>query len=391
MDLLVSSGGNMPAMGSNLLAPRLYLNDGKGYFKKDTLRLPAITVNASCVSISDYDNDGDVDIFIGGRSVPGQYGVVPSSYLFQNNGGFFKDVTASLAPQLQHVGMVTDAVWEDTNGDNRKDLVVVGEWMPVSVFMSNGKELSLAPLNKQFASMKGWWNCIKAADLDNDGDIDFVVGNLGLNTKIKGDSAHPVKLYLNDFDNNGTKECVMAYYKSDGKLYPYYLRGDMVAQMPILKKQFLKYIDYAGKTLDQVFTKSQLSGAAVSDANYFQTCVVINNGKAGYSFQPLPARAQFAPVYGVHVEDLDADGIKDICLVGNLSAIKPELGRYDANWGTVFKGLPNHQYRYLPQTKTGITYNGDARDIASIKTIDKKGTIIMTINNQSLKIFKYNR
>jgi hypothetical protein len=299
MDLLVSSGGNMPAMGSNLLAPRLYLNDGKGYFKKDTLRLPAITVNASCVSISDYDNDGDVDMFIGGRSVPGQYGIVPSSYLFQNNGGFFKDVTASLAPQLQHVGMVTDAVWEDTNGDNLKDLVVVGEWMPVSVFMSNGKELALSPLNKQFASIKGWWNCIKAADLDNDGDVDFVLGNLGLNTKIKGDSAHPVKLYLSDFDNNGTKECVMAYYKSDGKLYPYYLRGDMVAQMPVLKKQFLKYIDYAGKTLDQVFTKSQLSNAAVSDANYFQTCVVINNGKAGYSFQPLPARAQFSPVYGV--------------------------------------------------------------------------------------------
>ncbi|HZH65388.1 MAG TPA: VCBS repeat-containing protein [Flavisolibacter sp.] len=391
MDLLVSSGGNMPAMGSNLLAPRLYLNDGKGYFKKDTLRLPAITVNASCVSISDYDNDGDVDMFIGGRSVPGQYGIVPSSYLFQNNGGFFKDVTASLAPQLQHIGMVTDAVWEDTNGDNLKDLVVVGEWMPISVFMSNGKELALSPLNKQFASIKGWWNCIKAADLDNDGDVDFVLGNLGLNTKIKGDSARPVKLYLSDFDNNGTKECVMAYYKGDGKLYPYYLRGDMVAQMPVLKKQFLKYIDYAGKTLDQVFTKSQLSNAAVSDANYFQTCVVINNGKAGYSFQPLPAQAQFSPVYGVLIEDLDEDGIKDICLVGNLSAIKPELGRYDANCGTVFKGLPNHQYRYLPQTEAGITYKGDARDIASIKTTDKKRAIIMTINNQSLKIFKYNR
>ena len=391
MDLLVSSGGNIDARGSNLLSPRLYLNNGKGVFKRDTSRLPAISVNASCVSLADYDNDGDDDIFIGGRSIPGQYGTAPSSYLLQNEGGFFKDVTARVAPQLKNIGMVTDALWEDTDGDNRKDLIVVGEWMPVTIFKNNGKQLLLSHLNKQFANSKGWWNCIKAADLDNDGDMDFVLGNLGLNTKIKGDSAHPVKLYLSDFDDNGTKECVLAYYKNDGKLYPYYLRGDMVAQMPILKKQFLKYIDYAGKTLEQVFTKSQLSKASVSDANYFQTCVVINNSKGNYSIQPLPGRAQFSPVYGVLVEDLDEDGIKDICLVGNMSAIKPELGRYDANLGTVFKGLPNHQYTYLPQTVTGIQYKGDARDIASIKTKDKKRTIIMTINNQSLKIFKYNR
>jgi hypothetical protein len=263
--------------------------------------------------------------------------------------------------------------------------------MPVTIFKNAGRQLLPSNLNKQFANTKGWWNCIKAADLDDDGDMDFVLGNLGSNTKIKADSAHPAKLYLSDFDNNGTKECVMAYHKSDGKLYPYYLRGDMVAQMPVLKKQFLKYVDYAGKTLDEVFTKSQLSNAQVSEANYFQTCVVINNGQAGYSFQPLPARAQFSPVYAVLVEDLDEDGIKDICLVGNLSAIKPELGRYDANVGTVFKGLPNHQFIYLPQTKTGITYKGDGRDIASIKTGDNKRTVVMTINNQPLKIFKYHR
>ena len=390
MDLLAGSGGNTGAIGSRLLAPRLYLNDGRGFFKRDTTRLPAITVNASCVSVADYDNDGDDDIFIGGRSIPGQYGTAPLSYLLQNENGFFKDVTARMAPQLENIGMVTDAVWEDINGDNLKDLIVVGEWMPLTIFENNGKELLLSHLNKQFANIKGWWNCIKAADLDNDGDTDFVLGNLGLNTKIKGDSTHPVKLYLSDFDNNGTKECVMAYYKSDGKLYPYYLRGDMVAQMPVLKKQFLKYIDYAGKTLGEVFTKSQLSNAVVSDANYFQSCVVINQGKAGYSFQPLPDRAQFAPVYGVLAEDMDEDGIIDICLVGNMSAIKPELGRYDANVGTVFRGLPNHQYIYLPQTESGITYKGDGRDIVSIKVKGKR-VIIMTINNQSLKIFKHNR
>jgi hypothetical protein len=316
---------------------------------------------------------------------------MPSSYLLQNNNGFFKDVTAQLAPQLKEIGMVTDAVWEDSDGDQHKDLIVVGEWMPVTIFKNNGKQLYLSHLNKLFTKTKGWWNCIEPADLDNDGDVDFVLGNLGLNTKIKGDSTHPAKLYVSDFDNNGTKECVMAYYKSDGKLYPYYLRGDMVSQMPILKKQFLKYIDYAGKTLDEVFTKSQLSDATVSDANCFQTCLMINKGKDGYAVQPLPGRAQFSPVYGVLIEDLDADSIKDICLVGNMSAIKPELGRYDANVGTVFKGLANNQYIYLPQTQTGIAYQGDGRDIAIIKTNDKKPTVVMSVNNQSLRIFKKRR
>lgn len=391
MDLLVGSGGNIAAMGSRLLALRLYINTGKGFFKRDTTRLPAITVNASCVRTSDYDNDGDEDVFIGGRSIPGQYGAIPPSYLLRNDNGFFTDVTNTIAPQLKNVGMVTDAVWADTDGDNLKDLIVVGEWMPVSIFKNNGNGLSPSPLNTQFANTKGWWNCIKAADLENDGDMDFVIGNLGLNTKIKADSSHPARLYLNDFDNNGTKECVMAYYKSDGRLYPYYMREDMVGQMPVLKKQFLKYIDYAGKSIDEVFTKSQLSSAVVSEASYFKTAVFINNGKAGYSLLPLPDRAQFSPVYEVLIEDLDEDGIKDICLVGNLSGLKPELGRYDANVGTVFKGLPNHQYKYLPPTQTGISYKGDGRDIASIKTSDKKRTVLMTINNQSLKIFKYNR
>ncbi|HVG14706.1 MAG TPA: FG-GAP-like repeat-containing protein, partial [Chitinophagaceae bacterium] len=391
LDLLIGSGGNINAMGTELLKPRLYLNNGSGFFQRDTTRLPHINVNASCVSLSDFDKDGDEDVFVGGRSVPGAYGTLPSSYLFQNNNGFFKDVTAQLAPQLKDLGMVTDAVWEDTDDDGQKDLIVVGEWMPVTIFKNNGKQLILSPLNKHFTKTKGWWNCIKSADLDNDGDIDFVLGNLGLNTKIKADSTHPARLYVSDFDNNGTKESVMAYYKSDGKLYPYYLRGDIVSQMPVLKKQFLKYIDYAGKTLDEVFTKSQLADAKVSDANCFQTCMMINSGKAGYVLQPLPERAQFSPAYGVLIEDLDADGIKDICLVGNMSAIKPELGRYDANVGTVFKGLANHQYLYLPQTKTGIAYRGDARDIATIKTNDKKRTLVMAINNQSLRIFKYRR
>jgi hypothetical protein len=161
--------------------------------------------------------------------------------------------------------------------------------------------------------------------------------------------------------------------------------------MPVLKKQFLKYIDYAGKTLEEVFTKSQLAGAAVSEATYFQTSVIINNGSAGYSVLPLPDRAQFSPVYGVLAEDMDEDGIADITLVGNLSAIKPELGRYDANLGTVFKGLANHGYVYVPQKRSGISYTGDGRDIAIVKTSDKKKTVVMTINNQSLKIFKYHR
>ena len=390
-DLVIVSGGNQNKIGSNMLQPRLYLNNGKGIFERNDKFLPSISVNASCVKILDFNDDGYPDIFIGGRSIPGQYGVSPRSYLLRNDKGVFKDITAESAPGLQNIGMVTDAVWADIDNDGKMELVVAGEWMPITVFRNENGKLNLAPaLNQQFAYTSGWWNCIKAVDLDNDGKLDLIAGNLGLNTKIRADSLHPAKLYLNDFDNNGIPECLLTYFKSDGKSYPYILKNDMVAQIPMLKKKFLKHVDYAAKTIEEIFDKAQLETATVKYAYEFRSCMFINKGKGQFSRQPLPTEAQLSPVYAILADDFDKDGWKDILLAGNLFGLKPELGRYDANYGVYYKGLPNHKLVYKSPGNSGFFYRGEARDLVKIKNGANKELIFLGLNNDSLKIFENN-
>jgi hypothetical protein len=387
-DLIVASGGNLDRIGSELLQPRLYINNGKGYFKRDKTMLPALSLNASCVRTCDFDNDGLKDVFIGGRSIPGEYGTSPQSYLLKNIKGVFRDVTGTLAPRLRNIGMVTDAVWEDVDNDAKQDLLLVGEWMPLTIFKNTGEKLGLSNLNNQFSKTSGWWNCIKSADLDNDGDTDFVIGNLGLNSKIKADEDHPAQLHVNDFDKNGTRECVLSYYKADGKLYPYYLRNDIVAQLPYLKKRFLKHGDYAGKTTDEVFEEDQLNSSLVKKAYRFETSVIINRGKGRFSLQSLPPRAQLSPVYAILVNDYDKDGFKDILLGGNLFELKPELGRYDADYGTFLKGSPHNKYTYFPSVTTGFFYRGQARDIVNIKSVSGESFTLLSRNNNSLVVYK---
>jgi hypothetical protein len=390
-DLVIASSGNLDRPGSRLLQPRMYINNGKGIFERDDKRLPPISVNASCVKILDFNDDGDSDIFIGGRSIPGQYGANPMSYLLRNDQGIFKDVTTELAPDLQNIGMITDAIWADIDNDGKMELIVVGEWMPITIFKNENERLSLSPdLNQQFVFTNGWWNCIKAVDMDNDGRLDLIAGNLGLNTKIRADSLHPAQLYLNDFDNNGTPECILTYYKSDGESYPYYLKNDMVSQIPTLKKKFLKHADYAGKTIEEIFDKDQLESAFVKKAYEFRTCMFINKGDGKFDRQPLPAEAQLSPVYAILVDDFDKDGWKDILLAGNLFGLKPELGRYDANYGFFYKGLPHDKLVYKAPANSGFFYKGEARDLISIKNAAHKELIFLTRNNDSLLIFENN-
>jgi hypothetical protein len=385
-DLMVASGGNEANIGSPLLSPRLYVNDGKGHFSRFKSAMPAtISLNASCLRPIDFDKDGDIDLFIGGRDVPGNYGITPKSYLLVNDGnGHFTDETDQLAPELRKIGMVTDASWADVDKDGKEDLIVVGEWMPVTIFKNYGNQLKKL---LEVPKSSGWWNCITAADLDDDGDIDFVMGNLGLNSLFKADSAHPAQLYINDFDGNGQPEPILTYYKSDGISYPMLLKNDLAAQIPSLNKKFLMYADYAGKTIDQIFTKKQIEGSIKKEASCFQTSLLINEGNNKFHLQYLPVEAQFSPIYSILVKDLDEDGKKDIFLGGNFYSVPPQVGRYDANYGCMLKGEGHNNFTYVHPSKSGLFIKGEVRDITTIQT-KKENYIIIARNNDSLQIFE---
>lgn len=387
-DLVVVSGGNEARFGSPFGKVRLYLNDGKGNFSSSQTGWPQISLNASCVRILDFNNDGNQDIFIGARDVPGSYGVAPSSILLQNNGkGLFTDVTHSAAPGLEKLGMVTDAAWADLDGDGKKELVVVGDWMPVTLFsFSNGKQSA----KKEISGSAGWWNCLNIADLDGNGAPDLVVGNFGINSNIKADKEHPAKLFVSDFDKNGQTECIPVYYKSDGKAYPYYLKDEMESQLPQLKKRFLRYDAYAGKPIEEIFSKEQLTEATVLNVVQTQTGIFYNDGKGNFSFKPLPVRAQFSPVFGIMVTDLDGDGKKDIFMGGNFYGLKPQTGRLDAGYGISLYNKGNQAFEYVLPKQTGLFTKGEVRDIKGIAA--NGGTYILVgVNNQHCYLFAKNK
>ncbi|MDB5017938.1 MAG: repeat protein [Mucilaginibacter sp.] len=382
MDLVVVSGGNLEKEGSLDLMVRLYVNDGKGNFTRKFNGWPPVSINASCVRLN---KNGD--LFIGARSVPGSYGVIPSSKLLRNDGhGNFTDVTATIAPDLIKLGMVTDAQWADIDGSGRNSLVVVGDWMPVTILKYvNGK----LKKTSEVANSSGWWNCLTVADLNGDGKVDLVAGNNGLNSKIRADINHPAKLYIADFDNNGQVECIPVYYKTDGKAYPFNLHDDIIKQLPYLKKKFYRYDAYAGKGIDEIFTPEELEKASVLQVTQTQTCVFYNNGKGDFNMQPLPVRAQFSPVFSILVTDLNNDGIKDLFLGGNFYGLKPEVGRYDASYGVAFLGNKTHGFNYISPTKSGLFVTGEVRDISTINTKNGK-QIIVARNNDALQLFKQN-
>ncbi len=385
-DLIVTSGGNQARQGSPALLTRLYINDGKGNFTRSTSGWPSISVNASCIRAGDFDGDGKQDIFIGARNTPGSYGVLPSSVLLQNNGnGIFTDVTQLKAPDLLKAGMITDAQWTDIDGDGKKELVVVGDWMAVTIFKYIDGKLKKV---SEIPNSSGWWNCLTVADVNGDGYPDLIAGNWGLNSRIKADTQHPAKLYVGDFDKNGHTKCVPVFFKTDGKAYPYYLKGEMEAEMPQLKKKFLHFSAYAGKGIDEIFTADQLKQASVLTVNQAQTCVFINDGKGHFIMQPLPQRAQFSPVFSILASDLNGDGIMDLFLAGNFYGVKPQTGRFDANYGTTFLGDATHHFNYIEPVKSGLFIKGQARDIATVKAAHGGNYIIVTINDDSLYLFK---
>jgi len=367
-DLYVVSGGSEFPDSAPELQDRLYLNAGGGHFRRVPNNLPAETDAGSRVAAADYDGDGDLDLFVGGRVVPGRYGVVPHSRLLRNDGrGRFADVTDQLAPGLARAGMVTDAVWQDADGDRRPDLVVVGEWMPVTVFRNAGGGRLTRLAVPGLARSHGWWNRVVAGDFTGDGRVDFVVGNLGLNTRLRASEAEPATMYVKDFDGNGFVEQIVTTVDS-GKRWPLPLRDDLIKALPPLKARFLAYDAYARATVADIFPPKELAGAVADTAYTFASSLVRNDGGGRFTLVPLPREAQLAPVYGLLAADVDRDGHADLVLGGNFDGFKPEIGRAAASYGLVLRGDGRGGFTPVRAAESGFFVPGQTRDIRRVRT-----------------------
>ena len=380
-DLLIGSGGNEYQLGRDNFVIRYFKNDGAVNFEMADANLPPIIANVASIESSDIDNDGDEDLFIGSRCVPGNYGIAPRSYLLQNEGSSWTDISS---PELQGVGMVTDATWADTDGDGDEDLVIVGDWMAIHVFENTDGDFKIL---KTIPESNGWWNRIVPSDLDGDGDMDFVIGNRGDNSKLKASPGKPMRMFVNDFDQNGKTEFIINWYPpNENKAYPFATKPEITQQLPALKKQILKYDDYAKQTYESMFSDEVKKQSIAYELNNISTSVLWNNdGKL--ELTKLPKEAQISPVFGIVSEDLDGDYIKDIWLGGNMYGIKPQIGRHDASRGVFLKGSKSKTFGYQPPSKSGIYVEGEVRDAVSIKTKDGIALLIGR-NNEDLLMFK---
>lgn len=383
LDLYVCSGGNEFPTTSTALLDRLYMNDGKGNFTKSAQRLPTTAFEStSCAVPADFDADGDLDLFVGVRFIPFQYGLPVNGYILRNDGsGKLTNATSEVAPQLSAVGMITDATWADVDGDGDPDLIVVGEWMQIKVFVNTNGKLVDESEARIPAFANGWWNVIEGKDLDQDGDIDFVVGNHGLNSRFRASPDRPVCMYVNDFDKNGSQEQILCTFNGE-KSYPMALRHDLISQLPGLKKKYLKYESYKDQTIEDIFTPEERKGALKLDVQQLQTVMLINDGKGNFSMVNLPVEAQVSPVYALLLDDLDGDNNVDILLGGNLYNTKPEVGRYDASFGTFLKGDGKGGFECVPSISSGLLIDGEVRDMKIFKFGGKRLVLVSRVNDK---------
>jgi enediyne biosynthesis protein E4 len=383
LDLFVASGGS----DGVALGDRLYKNDGKGNFIKAVSAFaPQKDFATSVARATDFDGDGDIDLFVGGRLKPQSYGLPLSSFLLKNDGqGQFKGATSELAPELKEIGMVTDAQWADIDGDKDMDLVVVGEWMPVTIFKNEGGKFVNTTKTNGLNKTCGLWNMVKPFDADGDGDMDFAVGNFGENSRFKATPQYPMTMYYGDFDENGSSEQIICNYE-DGKNYPCLLRHDLISQVPSMKKKYLEYKKYAVETIEQVLSPEQMKKAKKYEAQTLQTGLIINEGKGKFSFKPLPYEAQLSPTYAFLNNDFDKDGKADLLALGNFFEAKPEIGRMDANFGLLLRGDGKGSYATMPFAQSGMQIRGQVRDLVSIK-IASKTLYIVVQNNDKLLVF----
>ena len=380
-DLILGAGGNEYQRGSQYFKLRYYENDGRGNFSLNPSGAPPVVGNFSCLEVADADGDGDTDLFLGGRCVPGNYGLPPRSFLLINEGGRWKDDTP---PSLAGVGMVTDAIWQDVDGDQDPDLVVVGDWMGVHVFTNEQGRLNDA---KALPNSEGWWTRVEAADLDQDGDPDFVLGNWGLNSKFQASLTRPLTLHVNDFDQNGKSEFILNWYPPlDRQSYPFVTKSELTRQLPALRKLILKNDDYARQTYDSLFA-SEVRQASISYRATHLESAVLWNDDGRFTLEALPVEAQVSPVFGIAVADFTGDGVPDIWLGGNYYALKPQVGRQDASRGVLLAGSQDKHFRAVPSRASGLRVTGEVRDAVVLSTGESK-TLLVARNNAALAAFK---
>lgn len=383
-DILVASGGNELSQKSDY-TPRLYLNDGKGAFAKASTPLPSAFQNMSVVAPHDFDADGDIDVFIGSRSVVGVYGIDPAHLFLENKGdGTFTNATEKLAYATKDAGMVTDATWADIDSDGKKDLVTTSEWGTVTIFRNNGRRLS--PLTSNLSEAKGWWNTLEAADLDNDGDLDLILGNEGTNIHYAPEEGAPMKMYINDFDNNGTIEQITTIHKN-GKDYPLHQKKEITAQLVSLKKQNLKASDYASRSIDELFTPEVVSNSIVKEVNTATSMIAINQGGGNFKLQELPAQVQLSCVCGISCTDINNDGHLDLIMGGNNFEFKPQYSQLDASQGSVLLGDGNLNFEWQNYNTSGLSIRDEIKHLATFKDQSGKTYLIAAINNQKPRVY----
>jgi len=386
LDLYVTSGSNEFSPISGALFDRLYLNDGAGKFQKSPQRFPHNDPeSSSSVAAADYDQDGDQDLLVGVRLKAGVYGVPVSSFLLENDGsGRFQNATAQRAPDLQDIGMVTDLAWADVDQDNDLDIVLVGDWMPVTILENEKGTFSRKAV--QLDQSNGFWSALEVADLNQDGYPDLVLGNLGENTRLKASAQKPMEMWINDFDGNRTAEQIISMYNGE-ETYPLVLRHDLVKQMPGLKKKYLYYEDYKAQTVEDIFERQQIRTAAHAEVYTTQTAIALNDGTGQFRLTPLPTAAQLAPVYAIEVADFNGDERLDILLGGNLHRAKPEIGIYDASRGLLLLGDGQGQFRPLKAQQSGIRISGEVRDFTRVN-INGESYLLVARSDEYLLVLK---
>ncbi|MDX1637347.1 MAG: CRTAC1 family protein [Balneolaceae bacterium] len=386
-DLYVTSGGNEFPTSSSALSDRYYINDGSPGFRKSEQILPTGRYESTgTVAPHDIDSDGDMDLFVGTRLRPFAIGVPVDGYILKNDGnGNFTEVTENVAPGLLDLGMISDAAWGDMDGDGDADLLIAGEWMPLTLFIN--EEGILEPA-EQFglSGTGGWWNSLRLEDLDGDGDLDFTGGNHGQNSRFHASGKEPVHLWTGDFDSNGTIENVIGIHKND-EVYPMALRHNLIERIPSLEQKYPDYESFAGQSIRQIFTTKQLEDAHHSRAYMLESVIGWNRGDGSFNIEKLPMEAQLSPMYGINTDDINGDGHKEILTGGNLHNVKPEVGRYDASYGAVITARADSSV-FLPPAVSGFQVEGEVRRIMKLQRPGSTPLYVVIRNDDTIKYFE---